>query len=394
MPRRILYLSYYFEPDLGAGSFRNSSLVQKLQNQIQNDEEIYVIASTPNRYHKTEILAPLYEERGNIKIYRINVPQHSNGFIRQVISFMYYTVGIYKIVKNQKFDLVFASTSKLMTAYIAYRIAKPNKIPLFLDVRDLFAENLMELIKIQPLAKPLSYFVKYFFEKPSFRYAAHINVNSEGFIPSLNYLNKTSISFYPNGIDDFFKGQSQNPDLPNFPKVICYAGNIGEAQGLDLIVPELALNLGDSFQFKIIGDGSAIHKLKNKIEELNIQNVQVLEPVARIKLLEHYSNCHYLFIHLNDYKALNKVLPSKLFEYACFNVPIIAGVSGYAKEFMENHVKENIYFFLPCNLSEALECFKYEYKSNIEREDFINKFDRNNISEQLATLILNIFRKI
>ncbi|MBK7809870.1 MAG: hypothetical protein IPI50_01335 [Saprospiraceae bacterium] len=75
-------------------------------------------------------------------------------------------------------------------------------------------------------------------------------------------------------------------------------------------------------------------------------------------------------------------------------MPIIAGVSGYAKEFMENHVKENIYFFLPCNLSEALECFKYEYKSNIEREDFINKFDRNNISEQLATLILNIFRKI
>ncbi|MBK9632019.1 MAG: hypothetical protein IPO62_13300 [Saprospiraceae bacterium] len=67
MPRRILYLSYYFEPDLGAGSFRNSSLVQKLQNQIQNDEEIYVIASTPNRYHKTEILAPCMKKEEILK---------------------------------------------------------------------------------------------------------------------------------------------------------------------------------------------------------------------------------------------------------------------------------------------------------------------------------------
>ena len=43
-----------------------------------------------------------------------------------------------------------------------------------------------------------------------------------------------------------------------------------------------------------------------------------------------------LFLHLNDYSAFRKVIPSKIFEYAATGKPIVAGVSGYAAEFLRH----------------------------------------------------------
>jgi glycosyltransferase involved in cell wall biosynthesis len=41
---------------------------------------------------------------------------------------------------------------------------------------------------------------------------------------------------------------------------------------------------------------------------------------------------------LSDRTAFQKVLPSKLFEYAATGKPILAGVSGYAREFIAMHI--------------------------------------------------------
>ncbi|MBK9271308.1 MAG: glycosyltransferase family 4 protein [Saprospiraceae bacterium] len=394
MKKRLLYLSYYFEPDFGAGSFRNSSIVRNLQNKLRVDEEVYVIVSTPNRYQGTKLHAPDFEDRGNVKIFRVSVPQHHNGFLRQIFSFLFYAWGVFRLVRNWKMDMVFASSSKLMTAYLAYTIARRNKAILFLDIRDLFAENLLEMIRWK-LPGWISFnFIRKFFEIPCFRYASNINVNSEGFIQSLDYLKNTKISFYPNGIDDFFVGHSPSASIESRPITICYAGNIGEAQGLEKIIPSLALRLGSDYLFKIIGDGSAKIKLRKRLKALHVTNVQLIDPVPRINLLEYYTHSHFLFIHLNNYRTLEKVLPSKLFEYACFQIPIIAGVAGYAKEFMEKYVKANVFIFDPCDVEAAINLFKNVEYRLLERPDFIRAFDRNRISGELTDLILKEFRKV
>ena len=49
-----------------------------------------------------------------------------------------------------------------------------------------------------------------------------------------------------------------------------------------------------------------------------------------------------LFIHLNAYPAFEKVLPSKIFEYAATGKPILAGVSGYSADFIRNNLKDKV----------------------------------------------------
>ena len=47
---KILFLTYYFEPDLCAGSFRNTSLFKELLNQLTDNDFVHVITTQPHRY--------------------------------------------------------------------------------------------------------------------------------------------------------------------------------------------------------------------------------------------------------------------------------------------------------------------------------------------------------
>ena len=73
---------------------------------------------------------------------------------------------------------------------------------------------------------------------------------------------------------------NQNTGL-NTKKIICYAGNIGEGQGLDKIIPQLAKALEKTHQFVIIGDGSSKHKLANEIKKLKLKNVELIPAMKR-----------------------------------------------------------------------------------------------------------------
>ena len=173
--------------------------------------------------------------------------------------------------------------------------------------------------------------------------------------------------------------------------IVTYAGNIGEAQALHKIIPPLADYLKRSHTFQIIGAGSAKHKLEAEIERYSLTNILIIDPVEREQLLKYYCNSHYLFLHLNDYKSLEKVLPSKLFEYGGGNIPILAGVAGAAKKFMEDELKENIFIFEPCNfemLKEYMELHPYTIKF---RMDFIKKYNRQYITYMMTESILSEF---
>ena len=85
--------------------------------------------------------------------------------------------------------------------------------------------------------------------------------------------------------------------------------------------------------------------------------MKIYDPVGRQILLNIYKQADFLFLHLNSYKAFEKVLPSKLFEYGAYDVPIIAGVDGYARQFISENL-ENAILFEPCNCKQLIQLIK------------------------------------
>lgn len=392
MTKKILYLTFYFEPDLCAGSFRNSPLAYCLAKKLNGKAEIDVITTLPNRYSTFSVEAPSTEKKGNMNIFRIAIPQHKSGMKDQILSFKKYFTHVKKIVSEKKYDLVIASSSRLFTAYLGYSIAKKQGIPLFLDIRDIFYDTLEDVLPNGIQKKMVLPIIK-LIEKKTFSYASHINLISKGFKDYFKRYKKPNYSFFPNGIDEIFienydKQNEQINEIPEkFPKTIVYAGNIGEGQGLHKIVPKIARELGDTYEIIIIGDGGAKQKLIDELESIGAKNVVFLPPVKRDELIELYNNSDYLFVHLNDYKAFEKVLPSKLFELSTFSKPIIAGVGGYAATFVKESI-ENSILFKPCNLDDFILNFgKYEYMK-VKRKDFVNSFRRDIINDKLSETMI------
>jgi UDP-N-acetylglucosamine:LPS N-acetylglucosamine transferase len=389
--KRIVYLTFYFKPDLCAGSFRNSPLAFELADKLKsNDCIVDVFTTLPNRYISFNADAPEYEEFDNLRIHRVSLPPHKSGMIDQVLSFWKFYKDVIKLNKNKQASLVFASSSRLFTAFLGYQIARRFKAPLYLDIRDIFVDTMNDVFQSKILKLMVLPILK-FIESKTFGYAIHINLISAGFKDYFKKFQKSGYSFYSNGIDEEFIHRKKSNQHYNekSSKLVVYAGNIGEGQGLHRIIPESAKLLGDKFKFLVIGDGGTKKLLKSEIERLGVNNVILENPINRFELQSVYDKADYLFLHLNDYPAFKKVLPSKIFELATFNKIILAGVSGYSAQFINEEVSHS-FVFEPCDVN-ALVNYLTESKLEIDinREEFIQKFTRKRINSDMANSILS-----
>lgn len=390
---RILYLTYYFRPDLCAGSFRNSSLFEAVLEQIGENDFVHVITTVPNRYGSYSVEG-LKEETGkNYRIDRLTVPMHASGMVEQAKAFRSYYNGVMKLIKHEHYDMVFASSSRLFTAYLGKKCAVKNHCPLYLDIRDIFVDTMKDIFKDKKHIQIPAVWLLGFLERYTFKNANHINLISGGFREYFKKYPTPSYSEYSNGIDNVFieAGKEASVDKGK-PYIITYAGNIGSGQGLEKVIPEAAKRLGSDYKFRIIGDGGTRKLLEAKLAELKVDTVEILNPVARKELIDYYKDSTFLFFHLNDLEAFKKVMPSKMFEYGAFDKPIIAGVGGFAAQFVEKNIPNHI-LFKPTDVDDFVRQMK-TYQIKFERRDeFIQNFSRKSIDEKLAASIVGLLKK-
>lgn len=388
---KILYLTFYFEPDLCAGSFRNTPLVRTLANQLQAGDLIHVVTTQPNRYQSFQQTALPHEESGSelecqLRIDRIAVPTHASGLIDQIRSFLTYYRTARQLTKKQSYDLVVASSSRLFTAFLGAQLARRHRTALFLDIRDLFRETILELFSKSMVRFALSP-ILHLIERYTFGYATHINLVSEGFRSYFNPYRQATFSYYTNGIDNEFLNFPVSARQPLGPKTILYAGNIGEGQGLHKLIPEAARLLAAQYRFVVIGDGGAKKKLEAAMLEKNVTNVELRKPVSRSELIKAYLAADYLLVHLNDLEAFRRVLPSKLFEYGATDKPILAGVAGYAAQFVREHIENHI-LFDPGDVHSLVSQLTNTLYRTGYRTDFVERFQRKTIMDSMAKQIL------
>jgi glycosyltransferase involved in cell wall biosynthesis len=391
---KILILSFYFRPDLSAGSFRATPLVAMLRRLAPPGSQIDVITTLPNRYqsfaaHPAD--APEREEEEGLSIARIPLPRHQSGFVDQSKAFLTFARRAIEQTRGRDYDVVFATSSRLMTAALGAWIARRGRTALYLDIRDIFVDTIADI-----LPRRAAWFVKPLFsrlERWTIERADKVNLVSAGFAQYFGKrYPKQRFSYFTNGVDEeFLAANAADPTCrtDRAPLTVLYAGNIGQGQGMHEIVPRLAQRMAARVRFKIIGDGGRKPALDSALKSMNVTNVELLPPMKRDALLEAYRAADVLFLHLNDYEAFKKVLPSKLFEYAALGKPVWAGVSGYAADFVTSEIT-NSAVFAPCDVDSAVRSFDALTLRDEARPEFIAKYSRENISRDLAADILSV----
>ncbi len=294
-----------------------------------------------------------------------------------------------------KFDIIFSTSSRLGTGFIGYSLSKILNRKYALDIRDIFSDSLKSLKFSRSI---LGKVIVLFFEKIESlicRNADWLNFVSPGFMKYSHVVEfRKDINLYTNGIDELFlDNKIVQPNSFNKPLKITYAGNIGYGQGLEKTVIHFAQHFKDKIFFQLIGDGSSVNLIKEEIKRYKVQNIKILKPLKRNLLLKIYDESDILFLQLNNIKAFENVLPSKIFDYGAYNKPILAGVNGTAKDFLKNNLK-CAYIYNPGDYKQGIQRVNEILKDEgikINNEKFIKKYCRVRIMREMAD---SIYKKL
>lgn len=389
---RILFLSFYYRPDLCAGSFRATPLVDALVRLAPTGSQIDVITTLPNRYQSFSAESPQSEKHAGLSIYRVALPKHRSGMLDQSKAFLVFARAALRQVADREYDLVVATSSRLMTAVLSAWIARRKKARLYLDIRDIFVDTIKDVLPryLALIVKPLFSLLEQF----AVNQADKVNLVSGGFRQYfIGRYPQQRFSYFTNGVDDEFvaaapkAGTAAAAPRAERSLTALYAGNVGEGQGLHVILPELARRMQHRVRFRIIGDGGRKRALVAALAKFDVTTVELLPPVDRNALLREYARADVLFMHLNDCDAFEKVLPSKLFEYAALGKPVWAGVAGYAAEFIAAEIG-NAAVFHPCDVDGAVRAFGALDIRVTPRSEFVARYARATISHDMASDIV------
>ena len=350
---KILVITQYFYPE----TFRVNSLCIEL---VKRGHEVTVLTGFP-QYPKGKIYKGYgfrkeYEHEWNgIRIERLKVLPRGKTPIGMLLNCLTFVTEGRKWVKHcaQKFDAVYVfEVSPVTVGLPAVEYKKKFGTPIYFNVQDLWPENVEVVLGIHNkfVIGKINKIVDTIYSASD-----KILCSSNGFVENIKArgVPAEKLVFWPQFCDepDLTKAVKPSIYFDNVFKIV-FAGNIGEAQGLDLLL-ETAKNLKNRnyIKFYLVGDGRARERLENAAKKEKLNNVIFTGKVSieEADRYIHFADCAYL--SFKDNKIFNMTIPAKLQSYMACGTPILAAVGGesadiitaaewYAQEILLNYPRQ------------------------------------------------------
>ena len=404
---KIVILSSNFLPDQSAGSERTYALLKEFIKTNLN-LEIHILTTKPKRYglilnkESTQTKKDLIASYEKIHIRRFWIPYLGNSIYAAAFAYLFFFIQAlpYSLLLRPK--LVFGTSAKLLTSFLATCIAKLNNSQLFIDYRDTFVDNYFYFYRWNKKIYFLIVFI--LLENFVFKSADSINFVSKGFKEAFLGLNKIkklncTITFFPNCIQPDIKNKIKQSIkkknkiiLKNKSYEVSYFGNLGEGQDILGLLKNinqdkevLEIFHRENIKINIFGSGSQLKNIKKLIQDdkKNKNTKKKLSDFIHYGGLIYKKNIHTeyakpdcLFLQLSKIKSLEMVIPTKVFEYSATNLPIIFGASGFTKDLIEKI--EGTISYKQSDPESFLKAIQESKKISIDlekREEFLRNFD-------------------
>ena len=337
MPKKhILIVSQYFYPE----EFRINDMALEW---VKRGYKVTVVTGIPN-YPKGEFFEGYdkknkrYEQWNGIDIIRLSISPRKTGsfnMIKNYLSFVY--SGFWWNIRTKiKADYVFCfEVSPMTQALIAVWYAKKRKIPCYLYVQDLWPENVEVVTGIHSriVIKPIEAMVDYIY-----KHCTHILGTSPSFVKEIQKRckDKNKVSYWPQYAEEFYHPIDKKIAVSKCPEIpiddsfkICFTGNIGQAQGLEILPETAKLLKGENIKFVIVGDGRNKKNFLKSVKNNDVEDMFLTidrQPPERIS--DFLGCCDAAFLSFQKADLWTKTIPAKLQSYMACGIPIIAAAEG------------------------------------------------------------------
>jgi len=355
----FLFLIRHFPPDVGALSFR----MQHASEVLAREHPVCVLAAQPNRYRDVSS-APRLEQRGRIKIHRVWHGQLLPGRgkisrgVTEIVGALWMT--LVALLFYRRSAVVFVSTPPLFCAFPGWVVHKLCRVPLMVDLRDLWLDWAEEagVIRSKMLLKLIGRY-----ERSLLTSAKHITVATKSFKEIISErfdIDPQRITVIYNGLDEVLQrdeaADESAPEKKNGVRRVLYAGNMGPSQSLLGIFDGCldSVRKWPELEIVLVGDGAQWAAMNAR----QTDRVRVVQRIGREELKALYQSADAFLLHLADLHVYQHTVPSKLFEYVSYQKPILCGVTGEARGLCRQYV--DCYEFLsddPASLGQAVDRF-------------------------------------
>ena len=349
---KILYISQYFPPEMGAPAARVSELARYW---VAAGHDVTVLTGFPN--HPTGVLHPEYRSRfrrlvwreqvDGIKVIRtwlIPLPNRKPHERMLNYSSFCLSASITGTIIGRP-DVVIATSPQLLVGICGWWVSRIKNVPLVLEIRDLWPESLAAVgvgNSGSLLHGGLARLAKFLY-----RACHHLVVVTPAFREHIVRewrVPEQKISVVPNGVETGLfspsaEGDSVRAQLGLQGKfVVSYIGTLGMAHDLGTVLDTAAkcAESMPSVAFLLAGEGADKERIISLARERQLRNVRFLPQQPRNKVPVLIAASDACLVTLRQSDVFKTVIPTKMLEFMSCGKPIILAVEGQARELLRS----------------------------------------------------------
>lgn len=342
MTKHILVIAQYFYPE----QFRINDICSEW---VKRGYKVTVLTGIPNYpegkfYNSYGIFKKRKEIYNGVSIIRIPLVPRGNNSVMLSLNYLSFVVSgfLWNLFTRLKTDHVFIyEVSPMTQALPGIWYAQKRRIPCYLYVTDLWPEN-VEIaagIKNKQVLGFIGLMVDYIYKRCN-----RIFTSSESFIEAIaeRGVSRKKLEYWPQYAEDYYKKLDKRliSEIPQDTAFnIIFAGNIGVAQGLD-ILPETARILKSrnvDVRFNIVGDGRYKQTLMDMVNEFQVTEMfKFICKQAPNKIPAFMAACDATLISLSKSKVFSITLPAKTQSCLACGIPILVSADGEIQNVINN----------------------------------------------------------
>jgi colanic acid biosynthesis glycosyl transferase WcaI len=351
---KILYVSQYFPPEMGAPSARAAELSR---HWAAAGHDVTVLTGFPN--HPTGVVPPEYrdkfrrliahEQTDGVNVVRTwLLPFPNRKAYERMLNYSSFcasaaTTGLFL----SRPDVVIASSPQLLVAVSGWWLAQWKRVPFVFEVRDLWPESLAAVgmsdgnsLLHRSLARIAGFL---------YSHADRIVVVAPAFEDYLVEhwrVPREKISVIENGVEtELFAPEPFSAEAAALRKeldaegkfVVSYIGTMGMAHGLETIIAA-AVQLqttNPEIVFLMLGEGAEKQHIVALAQQRGLNNLRFVDQQPRERIPAYISASDVCLVPLKKTDLFKTVIPTKMLEFMSCARPVILGVDGQARAILE-----------------------------------------------------------
>jgi colanic acid biosynthesis glycosyl transferase WcaI len=415
---KILYVSQYFPPEMGAPAAR---AVELSRHWVLAGHEVTVLTGFPN--HPTGVVPPEYHD----KFRRLVAHEQTDGIhvVRTWLLPFPNRKAHERMLNYSSFcasaaatglflsrpDVVIATSPQLLVGLSGWWLARWKRVPFVFEVRDLWPESLAAVgmggensLLHRALARIAGFL---------YRHSDRIVVVTPAFEDYLFErwrVPREEISVVENGVEtDLFSPQPFTRGANTALKrklnaegkfVVSYIGTMGMAHGLEIIIAA-ASELRDAnpeIVFLMLGEGAEKERIVALAQQRGLNNLRFVDQKPHEEIPAYICASDVCLVLLKKTDVFKTVIPTKMLEFMSCARPVILGVDGQARAILEEARAGLV--IEPENPDALVNAIRW-MAANREmacklgengREHIVRKFSRGQTAEKYIRVLKNLLK--